>query len=295
MGEHQILNRAKQFIYNNARLLDRTRYEYHFEGGSKEAVIAALRAYQNQDGGFGNALEPDIRCPHSQPVPTEMSLAIMEELDSFDPRILEGVIDYLRNITLQEGGIPFVFRSASDYPHAPWWTAEQDDRPSINPTGTIIGLLYKMKLRTEIYQEEWFLNNVAYIWRVFEQEKPNGYHDGVHWISFLRHTPEQERASAYWPVVNDWLSSSGTIELDPQAEGYVHKVLDWAPKRDDYAGKFISAGDVQKHLQALIDQQQGDGGWPINFPSVSPGGELEWRGLVTVERLKTLKSYGVLK
>lgn len=44
----------------------------------------------------------------------------------------------------------------------------------------------------------------------------------------------------YWPSINEWLRSSGTIELDPQAAGYVHKVLDWAPTPDSYAHKFIA-------------------------------------------------------
>ncbi|MDF2715684.1 MAG: terpenoid cyclase/protein prenyltransferase alpha-alpha toroid [Paenibacillus sp.] len=94
MSAAGIMERARRFIYGNARLLDRKRYEYHFEEGSAESVVEALRAYQNHDGGFGNALEPDIRCPHSQPVPTEMALAIMEEVDRFDERILEGVAAY---------------------------------------------------------------------------------------------------------------------------------------------------------------------------------------------------------
>jgi hypothetical protein len=84
MGESQILSRAKDFLYKNARLLDRKRYEYHFEGGSSVEVINVLKAYQNEDGGFGNALEPDIRCPQSQPVPTEMALTIMEEVGFFE-------------------------------------------------------------------------------------------------------------------------------------------------------------------------------------------------------------------
>lgn len=294
MGENQILERAKSFLYKNGRLLDRRRYEFFFEEGSKEAVIDALSIYQNRDGGFGNALEPDIRCPDSQPVPTEMALTIMDEIDHYNSDLLRGIIRYLRKVTLCEGGIPFVFRNASEYPHAPWWETEQDDRPSINPTGRIIGLLCKQNVRTEFYQEEWFLKNVAYIWSYFEQEKPIGYHDGIQWIGFLQHTFEQERTVAYWPVIDEWLRIPGTIERDQEASGYVHKVLDWAPVRDSYANKFISNVDLQKHLQALVDQQQEDGGWPISWPPVSPGVEAEWRGWVTVERLKTLKSYGIL-
>ena len=84
-------------------------------------VIEAFRTYLNQVGGFGNALEPDIRCLYSQPVPTEMALMIMDEADGFDPQILEGIIRFLRNITLRDGGIPFVFRNAGAYPYASWW------------------------------------------------------------------------------------------------------------------------------------------------------------------------------
>ena len=60
---HTIFDRAEKFIYNNARLLERQLFAYHFKGGSREQVLTALRAYQNEDGGFGHALEPDIRCP----------------------------------------------------------------------------------------------------------------------------------------------------------------------------------------------------------------------------------------
>lgn len=86
------LNRAKGFIYGSARLLDRMRFAYHFEKGHKGKVITALRAYQNSDGGFGNALEPDMRCPQSQPVTTEMALGIMNEIECFDTEIMDGVI-----------------------------------------------------------------------------------------------------------------------------------------------------------------------------------------------------------
>jgi hypothetical protein len=294
MDKQQIIQRAKAFIYKNGRLLDRKRFEYYFEGGTKEAVLDVLRAYQNRDGGFGNALEPDIRDPHSQPVPTEMALELMAEMDAFDPQIVEGICRYLREITLDDGGIPFVLRSVNDYPHAPWWSTDNDHKPSINPTGNLIGLLYKQNVRVECFQEDWFASNVEYIWRCFQQEKPSGFHDGIQWITFLEHTPDQVRASEVWSIVDEWLSSSKAIELDLQAEGYVHRVLDWAPEPNSYARKFVSDEDVQRHLKALAAGQQEDGGWPINWPAVSPAGEQEWRGFITIQRLKTLKSYGVL-
>ena len=48
-----LLNRAQDFIWRNARLLDRYLFSYMFLDGSLEPVLGALRAYQNDDGGFG--------------------------------------------------------------------------------------------------------------------------------------------------------------------------------------------------------------------------------------------------
>lgn len=65
---NQALKKARTFIYRNARPLDLARWQYHFEGGSKEAVLTTLAAYQNEDGGFGHALEPDSWNPNSSPI-----------------------------------------------------------------------------------------------------------------------------------------------------------------------------------------------------------------------------------
>ena len=293
--EKEVLARARTFLYENARLLDRRRYEFRFEGGSGEAVIAALRAYQNPDGGFGNALESDIRCPHSQPAATEMALIIMDEIGLFDPEVLDGIIRFLRGITLPEGGLPFVFRNAGDYACAPWWKTDRDDAPSVNPTGNMLALLYRQRVRTDIFAEEWFRMNEAYVWRVIERQgKPTGYHDAVNWLAFLNHVPDRERASRHLSRLDEWLAGTEAIVRDPKAEGYVQKVLDWAPSPDSHAAKFVTDAEMREHLEALLREQREDGGWPISWQTVSPGSETEWRGWLTVERLKTLRAYGVI-
>ena len=52
--------KAANFIWENGRLLERRLFDYYFRGGSKNSVINAIKAYQNEDGGFGHALEPDL-------------------------------------------------------------------------------------------------------------------------------------------------------------------------------------------------------------------------------------------
>jgi len=295
MSNDGIRERAQTFIYANARLLDRRRFEFLFEDGSPKTVLHALRAHQNPDGGFGNALEPDIRGPESQPVPTEMALMVMDELGYFDEDLLDGIIRYLRNATLPDGGLPWVSSVGSDYPRSPWWVASVPAQPSVNPTGRILGLLYKQRVRDDFYTEPWFVKSVEYLWGTLEQNMPQGYHDGVQWVTFLQEAPGQDRAATIWPVLEQWFRKPSTIETDPHATGYVQKILDWAPLSDSYAKQFVASADVEAHLEALVHQQQEDGGWPINFPPLSSGVHMEWRGSITVDRLKTLRSYGILK
>ena len=113
--------RARDFVLRNARLIDRHLFICLFEGGSNESVRDALRAYRNLDGGFGNALEPDKRCPDSQPVDGEVALRILDLVDGFDDPMVLGLCGWLERTADESGGVPFVLPSANQYPHAPWW------------------------------------------------------------------------------------------------------------------------------------------------------------------------------
>ncbi len=60
--------KVRKFIYRNARPLELARWQYHFEDGSKEAVLSTLCTYQNKDGGFEYALETASFNPNSSPI-----------------------------------------------------------------------------------------------------------------------------------------------------------------------------------------------------------------------------------
>src|SRR5690242_2363253 len=115
------VTRAEQFVWLNGRLLDRHRFAYHFTGGSSEQLLAALRPYQNPDGGFGHGLEPDIRAPVSQPQPVELALWVLAEVDGYGDPMVSRILDYLPTVTTAEGGVPFTLPSVNPYPHGPWW------------------------------------------------------------------------------------------------------------------------------------------------------------------------------
>ena len=73
------LNRAAAFLAGNARLIDRRRFDLVTGRDDAAGVLAALAGYRNADGGFGWALEPDLRSPESQPAGALHAFEALEE------------------------------------------------------------------------------------------------------------------------------------------------------------------------------------------------------------------------
>jgi hypothetical protein len=49
---------------------------------------------------------------------------------------------------------------------------------------------------------------------------------------------------------------------------------------------------IEANLDVLASAQEGDGGWSFNWLAWNPATALEWRGVVTIEALVTLRAYG---
>lgn len=278
--------RARDFVLRNARLIDRHLFAYLFECGSNEAVREALRAYRNSDGGFGHALEPDKRCAESQPVDGEVALKILDLVDGFDDPMVLGICAWLGRTADASGGVPFVLPSANDYPHAPWWEAPPEPPPSINPTGSIVSVLVKRGVA-----HPWVAQGTEFCWRTLEDQQPTGFDDLRCAIAFLEQVDDRDRASARLTRIRDYLVHSNEIEFDLSAPGYVHPPLDWAPAPSGFGYSLFSSDQLIQGLAALVNAQRDDGGWPIKWPAISPGVELEWRGRVTIDALLTLRAY----
>ncbi len=281
----KLFERAEEFIWQNARLLERRLFDFHFRSGSPQAVHSALRAYQNEDGGYGNALEPDIRCPESQPVPTQHALEILNTT-GFDEGMVQRMCDFLLSITTEEGGVPFVLPSVRHYPHAAWWNTEDNPRASLNPTAIICGLLHKHEVR-----HAWLDRATAYCWEKIPGILPKEQHEMGCVLTFLRYVPQRERAEIEMKRLSEHLLSSGLV-AEVGTTGYVRKALDWAPFPDDPLRVHFSEQEIRANLEEIVAGQQEDGGWGITWTPISPGCEMEWRGWVTVGALLILRANG---
>ena len=114
------IHAAEQFLAANARVLERRRFERLFRGGDPGPVRDAVAAYRNPDGGLGQGLEPDGRCPGSQPVAIDFGLRALLEAGAWDDGLARETCDWLAAHAPAEGGAVFVDPSVTGWPHAPW-------------------------------------------------------------------------------------------------------------------------------------------------------------------------------
>ena len=284
-----MLAEARDFILRNARLLERRRFAAQFDGAPTGGVVRALLAYRNDDGGFGQALEPDKRDPASQPVDVQFALETMDAVGPFDRAAALAACDWLATVTTGEGGVPFALPSVMDHPHAPWWETGANPPANLNPTAAILGVLFKHRV-----EHRWIGGAAAFCWEAIARIGRTEFHELMPVLGFLEHAPDRARAAQSMAGVLERIAAPGAVEFDPLASGYVHMPLEWAPTPASVCRKLFSDTQIVTHLAALGAKQQADGGWPISWDTTGPGVTLEWRGIRTLETLRTLKAYGVL-
>ena len=129
----EAFDRACRFLKTQARPLDRALFEYRFKGGSAESAAAELARFQNDDGGFGRALEPDLRTPTLSALATGIGLRMLKELKFLaDHPMVQGAVRFLlATFDGQTQVWRVALRDANSFPHAPWW---HDERGSLART-----------------------------------------------------------------------------------------------------------------------------------------------------------------
>jgi hypothetical protein len=276
---------AETFIWSAARLIDRHRYALLFAGGSAQPVIEALRGYRNADGGFGHALEPDLRCPSSQPAATLYALESLHEARALDGELARAARAWTASIAAPDGGIPFVLSGFEDYPHSPWWLPE----PGSFLTFGFAAVLHAGRVQDDL----WLDRSTAWCWSAIESaEQPNGY-----WLknacAFLDAVPDEDRARA---AISSLARRIDPAALAPEggAEGEGLRPLDLSPYPGSRSRALFTEAQVDAHLDAVEAGQQDDGGWMFDWLAWSPAQTNDWRGNVTIRALTWLRDNGRL-
>ncbi len=264
---------ACDFVYSNGLLWERDLYAYLFQQGEVERLHGSLVAYQNADGGYGNALEPDARCPQSHPLALEFLLGVLVQHDIPPGNLLLGVSQWVEANMNPDGTLrnPPEFMA---YPRAPWWQEGGQTAPD-----SIVGNLIKLGADSPI------LRDAAARWAAANLTE--AHIRAVDWLFMAYH------AHDYYLNLPDAPQALKTAVLQTLA-----KLAQAAPLEQIYVGmRFANApgsivtqampptfiNDALTYLEAA---QQADGGWNDEH------GLPQWRAYTTITNLLVLRRFG---
>lgn len=278
------LQAAEQFVLANARLLDRHRLAVLLRLAPVAAVLDALRAYRNSDGGFGHALEPDIRDPASQPASTVQALQVLATVEALDDPMVSDAAAWLATIAEPDGGVPFMLPTAADHPHAPFLS------PSIGSSFLTFALA--SALWEAGSDEPWLTRASDWCWA--ELESPDGLDAyGVKCaLDFLDTVPDPTRAASAIERLRPHLGADGSIPVRGGVAGERLTPLELSERPGARSRALFTEGQIDADLDRLERGQQDDGGWTFDFLGWSAGQSVEWRGIVTLSALTTLGAHG---
>ena len=284
-----LLARAENFIWENARHLERAIFATHFHGAPGDRILAILRTYQNEDGGFGHALEPDLRAPDSQPLYVEFALRTLYTCKLRDHGMVSRACDFLSKHADLARGIPLRFPSSRDYPRAAHWQSPGSEGPSMDHLIGMVGLA-----NWQGVQHPWLQEAVESLTPLIARTSFSDSHAILTAFTLLESLGEQADTSGLFDKLTQELLQANYFCLEPPVSGYTLTPLDFAPTPDSYCRRIFTSAQISAHLDDLVSRQEPDGGWPIAW---TPPGQMavwEWRSQWTLNALHTLRAYGRL-
>ncbi|MEU6175936.1 hypothetical protein ABZ832_29010 [Streptantibioticus parmotrematis] len=296
------LERAGHFVWLTARVLEQRRFALHFLDGDADAVETALLAYHNDDDGYGHALDPDLRGPSSQPLHAAHALRLLDETGRCSGQRVERLCRYLTAVSTADGALPTVSPTPPGHPRAPWFPATDRSPGSLLATGPVVGALHANGV-----WHAWLFRATDFCWAAVDAlEKPHPG-EALAALTFLDSAPDRARAEAAAARLGRLVRDQHLVALDPERGGTrgtrdvdapwegadeARFAYDFARSPESLARRWFSDAEIDRSLDFLEHAQQPDGGWPLRRRPWAPAPRLEWRPILTIESLLTLRAYG---
>lgn len=299
--------KAKAFIYRNARPLDLARFQYHFENGSREAVLKVLSHYQNEDGGFGNAVEADCWNPNSIPLHSNTASEIIREIGFEDNQhpVIQGLLKWYASGEHFNGKTwEITVESNNNYPHAPWWHTESVSscHTDYNGTAQIAGFIARYADKgSDIFKLGVRVANEAIV-----ALSPDEIRDMHTCVCYMRMAELFEKGNATEYIPFDDLKSKLHKSINKL-------IVTDTSKWSSYVCQpscFIDSKESEYYLdnkeiadyecEYIINTQLADGSWNIgwtwggNYPDEWAISKNWWKGQWIIQNLLYLKGFGLV-
>jgi hypothetical protein len=290
------LQNAASFLAAHARMLDRRRFHALVGGGdtteNSVAVLAALDAYRNPDGGYGWGLEADLRATESQPGAALHAFEAMADAAPTTTPHAAALCDWLKSIALPDGGLPFALPISNPTGCAPFWVDADPNASSLQITAAVAAHAHRVaRFDRAVANHPWLNAVTQYCLEAIRalDEAPFAYvlSFALQFLDAAADTVPEARTLI--EHLGQFVPSSGAVPVQGGAEGETLHLLDFAPYPDRPVRALLAESAVAADLDRLVSQQQADGGWAVDFQSYSPAATIEWRGYATVRAVATLQ------
>ncbi|MFC4053281.1 hypothetical protein ACFOY4_26645 [Actinomadura syzygii] len=279
------LTKAIDFMSTHARMLDRRRFELLTGEGDRDALRAALNAYRNPDGGYGNGLEPDLRSRTSQPGSALHAFEVFAELAPVTVPETVALCDWLESVTLPDGGVPFALPIPDPAGCAPFWANADTETSSLQITAVVAATAHRVAVHDEaVAAHPWLDRATRYcLDTVRTKEKLHALE-----LAFALWLADAAGDSETVELLGAHMPEDGLVHVEGGLEDEMMRPLDFAPYPGRPARSLFKDDVIAAELERLDRQQGEDGGWRVDFASYSPAAELEWSGYATVRAVSLL-------
>lgn len=288
--------KMNHWMQANARPYDCAKWNYLFNGGSKEAIVEEMLKYQNADGGMGNGFEADVLCPLSAATPTAEVIfqAYEYKLDctaDWFKSILAYFENSVQNIPKYWEDTP---KEAMDYPHAPWWNWAPCTAFSPNPCAVVASAFIRYGTES---QKKLGYKIADDCFKLLVSKDFCGDHDTLN----LQALTEQLYAINS-PLVTDKVIASmrrrileNTCFDTSKYNEYYFTPLDFVSSTDSMWYDDIKRG-IEQTFEFWLDNINEEGVWTPNFAwgidsDVSRQSTVNWKGYIAVKRAKILLNF----
>lgn len=275
---HDVAERAQDYLAAYGRPVDAAWVRQMRGAASGDDVRAELEPYQNPDGGFGQAFEPDISAPDSNPFAARLAMQVLLAIETpADAPICQRLANWLQTAQDSSSDWPFV-QGVYQHPLAPWFAAWTF--PSLNPALCIGGAAARLGIGAPEMHE-----------RVRTLANRLAQPDEIANASFYNLLPYAE----YFPWVDhprreEFLASlAEKIAANARGDGYEdaeHFFTHLGPASGELARRVARAA-IDAQLDRLQAAQEADGGWPTPY-------SLHWRSWSTATAVAILRDFGRL-
>jgi len=297
---------AWRYLEKSARPLELSLFNYYYREAHRVSVVSQLVKYVNP-GGFGHALEPDMRSPSSSALATDFGLKILVELDlpSKHPMVRDAVSYLFQSLDQKTKTWRVAPTDVNNYPHAPWWHDEGgslaktfDDYLVIPRAGILASLCHYHDLLPAWWLDDMINATIKEI-SGMDSEQFGGGGDTLVYTRRLAETELLPFPTKYVLITRVRKLADSVVTRNPNKwSEYCAPPLKLAPTPESITAGVL-ADCIPAHLDYFIENQDAEGFWDVtwtwaDYPEDWETAKVEWRGVLTLEVLKYLESFGRL-